>query len=184
MFQPPTEGEFQTLELLWKHLHNFARAQGYAVFTLSSNMTHKKIEIGCDRSGTQNPNKNSSKTVTSRKIYCLFRIYARKYANSTTWTLKAKNPEHSHDSTEIIMEHTASTIFNEQETPKISQMSGSLLIPRQIQAQLYIQRESDRPVILQDIYKQVNKIKKDKQKGRRPVVALIDTSKKTICIST
>ncbi|MBW0475524.1 hypothetical protein O181_015239 [Austropuccinia psidii MF-1] len=134
MLEPPTEGEFQTLELLWQHVHNVARAQWYSVSTLRSNMTHNQIEIGCDRSGNQNPNKNSSKTVTSRNIDCPFRLYAQKYSKSTTCILKVKNPEHSHDSIENIMAHTAFRKFDEQETSQISQISESLLIPRQIQA--------------------------------------------------
>ncbi|MBW0485440.1 hypothetical protein O181_025155 [Austropuccinia psidii MF-1] len=111
-------------------------------------MTHNQIEIGCDRSKTQNPNKNSSKTVTSRKLECPFRLYARKYAQKITWTLKVKNPEHSHDATENIMAHPTFRKFNEQETSQISQMSESLLLPRQIQAQLCSQREYERAVIL------------------------------------
>ncbi|MBW0575764.1 hypothetical protein O181_115479 [Austropuccinia psidii MF-1] len=140
-------------------------------------MTHNQIEIGCDRSGTPNPNKSPSKTVTSRKLDYPFRLYARKYAESTTWTLKVKNPEHSHDATENIMAHHAFRKFNEQETSQISQMSESLLMPRKIQAQLCSQRESDRPVILHNTYNQVKKIKKDKLQGRRPIDALIDTLK-------
>ncbi|MBW0467987.1 hypothetical protein O181_007702 [Austropuccinia psidii MF-1] len=120
----------QTLELLWKHVHNVARAQGYAVSTLRFNMTQNQIEIGCDRSGTPNPNKSPS-----RKLECPFRLYARKYAKSTTWTLKVKNPEHSHDATENIMAHPAFRKFNEQETSQIAQMSELLLMPRPIQAQ-------------------------------------------------
>ncbi|MBW0543294.1 hypothetical protein O181_083009 [Austropuccinia psidii MF-1] len=91
-------------------------------------MTHNQIEIGCDRSGTPNLNENSSKTVTSRNIDCPFRLYARKYAKSTTWTLKVKNPEHSHDAIENIMEHAVFRKFHEQETSQISQISESLLI--------------------------------------------------------
>ncbi|MBW0555982.1 hypothetical protein O181_095697 [Austropuccinia psidii MF-1] len=134
MLQPPTEGEFKTLEILCQHVHNVARAQGYAVSTLRSNMTHNQIEIGCDRSGTPNPNKRSSKTVTSRKLDCPFRLYARKYAKKTTWTLKVKNTEHNHDATENTMAHPAFRKFNEKETSQISQMSELLLITRQIQA--------------------------------------------------
>ncbi|MBW0533599.1 hypothetical protein O181_073314 [Austropuccinia psidii MF-1] len=177
MLQPPTKGEFQTLELFWQQVHNVARAQVYSVSTLRSNMIHKQIEIGCDRSGTPNAKKNPSKTVTSRKLHCSFRLYSRKYANSTTWTLKVKNPQHSHDATENIMAHPAFRKFNEQETSQIAQMPESLLMPRQIQAQLCSQRKSERPVILQDIYNQVKKIKKDKLQGRRPIDALIDTLK-------
>ncbi|MBW0551554.1 hypothetical protein O181_091269 [Austropuccinia psidii MF-1] len=140
-------------------------------------MTHNQIEIGCERSETPNANKNPSKTVTSRKLECPFRLYAIKYAKSTTWTLEVKNPEHSHDATENIMAHPAFQKFNEQKTSQISQISESLLLPRQIQAQLCSQRESDRPVILQGIYNQVKKIKKDKLKGRRPIDAFIYTLK-------
>ncbi|MBW0559451.1 hypothetical protein O181_099166 [Austropuccinia psidii MF-1] len=114
-------------------------------------MTHNQIEIGCDRSGTPNTNEHPSKTVTSRKLDCPFRLYAIKYAKSTTWTLKVKNTEHSHDATEYIMPHLSFRKFNEQETSQIAQMSESLLMPRQIQAQLCRKRESDRPVILQYI---------------------------------
>ncbi|MBW0536597.1 hypothetical protein O181_076312 [Austropuccinia psidii MF-1] len=134
MLKPPTEGEFQTLELSWQHVHNFARAQGYAVSTLRFNMTHNQIEIGCERSGTPNPNKNSFKTVTSQNLDCPFKLYSSKYAKSTTWTPKVKNPEHSHDASENIMAHPAFRKFNEQETSQISQISESLLIPRKIQA--------------------------------------------------
>ncbi|MBW0590111.1 hypothetical protein O181_129826 [Austropuccinia psidii MF-1] len=133
-------------------------------------MTHNQIERVCDRSGT-------SKTFTSRNLDCLLRLYSRKYAKSTTWTLKVKNPEHSHDATENIVAHPAFRKFNEQEKSQIAQMSESLLMQRQIQAQLCIQRESDGPVIFQDIYNQVKKIKKDKLQGRRPIYALIDTLK-------
>ncbi|MBW0585319.1 hypothetical protein O181_125034 [Austropuccinia psidii MF-1] len=140
-------------------------------------MTHSQIEIGCDRFGTPNPNKSPSKTVTSRKLDCPFKIYARKYAKTTTWTLKVKNPEHSHDAIENIMAHPAFRKLNEQETSKIAQMSESLLMPRPIQAQLCSQRESDSPVILQEIYNQVKKIKKDKLQGRRPIDSLIETLK-------
>ncbi|MBW0491568.1 hypothetical protein O181_031283 [Austropuccinia psidii MF-1] len=80
------------------------------------------------------------------------------------------------------MAHSPFRKFNEQETSQISQMSESLLLPRQIQAQLFRQRESDRPVILQDIYNQVKKIKKDKLKGRRPIDALSDTLKEEIFV--
>ncbi|MBW0534008.1 hypothetical protein O181_073723 [Austropuccinia psidii MF-1] len=100
MLQNPTEVKFQILELLWQHVHNVSRAQEYAVSTMRSNMTHIQIEIGCDRSGTPNCNKNSSKTVTSRMLECPFQLHARKYAKSTTWALKVKNPEHRHDATE------------------------------------------------------------------------------------
>ncbi|MBW0536232.1 hypothetical protein O181_075947 [Austropuccinia psidii MF-1] len=158
MLQPPTEGEFQTLELLWQHVHNVARAQGYAAPNLRSDMTHNQVEIGCDRSGMPNANKRPSKTVTSRKIDCPFKLYARKYSKSTTWTLKVKNPERSHDATENIMAHPAFRKFNEQETSQIAQMSESLLLPRQIQAQLCSQRESYRPVILQDIGSLLSKL--------------------------
>ncbi|MBW0580833.1 hypothetical protein O181_120548 [Austropuccinia psidii MF-1] len=106
-----------------------------------------------------------------------FRLYARKYAKSNAWTLKVKNPEHSHDSIENIMVHPAFRKFNEQETSQTAQMSESLLMPRKIWAQLCSQRESDRPVILQYIYNQIKKVKKDKVQGRRPIDALIDTFK-------
>ncbi|MBW0535448.1 hypothetical protein O181_075163 [Austropuccinia psidii MF-1] len=136
MLQPPTEGEFRTLELLWQHVHNVARPHGYAVSTVRSNMTYNQIKISCERSGTPNANKIPSKAVTSTKLYCPFRLHARRYSKSTTWTLKFKNPEHSHDATENIMEHPAFRKFNEQETSQISQMSESLLMPRKIWAQL------------------------------------------------
>ncbi|MBW0590829.1 hypothetical protein O181_130544 [Austropuccinia psidii MF-1] len=174
MLQPPFD---QILELLWQQVHNVSRSQGYAVSTLGSNMTHNQIEICCDRYGTPNPNKNSTKTVTARKLDFPIRLYYRKYANITTWTLKVKDPEHGHDGTENIMAHPAFRKFNEQETSQIAQRSESLLIPRQIQAQLCSQREFDRPVILQDIYNQIKKIKKDKIQGRRPIDSLIDTLK-------
>ncbi|MBW0461262.1 hypothetical protein O181_000977 [Austropuccinia psidii MF-1] len=114
MLKPPAEGKFHTLELLSQNVHNVARAQGYAVLTLRSNMTHNQIEIGCDRSGTPSANKNPSKTVTSRKLDCPFRLCARKYAKSTTWTVKVKNAEHSQDATETTMAHLAFRKFNEQ----------------------------------------------------------------------
>ncbi|MBW0564781.1 hypothetical protein O181_104496 [Austropuccinia psidii MF-1] len=86
-------------------------------------MTHNQIEIGCDRYGIPNPNKSPSKKVTSRKLDFHFKLYAKKYAKSTTWTLKVKNPEHSHDATENIMAYPAFKKFNEQETSQVSQMS-------------------------------------------------------------
>ncbi|MBW0488175.1 hypothetical protein O181_027890 [Austropuccinia psidii MF-1] len=88
-------------------------------------MTHNQIEIGCETSGTPNPNKTSSKTVTSRKIDFPFRRYSRKYAKSSTWTIEVKNTEHSHDATENIMEHPDFRKLNEKQTSKISQMSES-----------------------------------------------------------
>ncbi|MBW0478788.1 hypothetical protein O181_018503 [Austropuccinia psidii MF-1] len=94
-------------------------------------MTHNQIELGSERSGTPNANKNPSKTVTSRKLYCSFRLYAQKYAKRTTWTLKVKNPEHRHDATENIMTHPAFRKFNDKETSQIAQISESLLMPRQ-----------------------------------------------------
>ncbi|MBW0483773.1 hypothetical protein O181_023488 [Austropuccinia psidii MF-1] len=140
-------------------------------------MTHNQIEIGYDRSGTPNANENPSKTVTSRKLDCPFRLYARKSAKSTTWTLKVKTPEHSQDATKNIMAHPAFRNFNEQDTSQISQMFESLLMPRKIQAQSFSRRESERPGILQDNYNQIQKIKKDKLQGRRPIYAPIDTLK-------
>ncbi|MBW0553805.1 hypothetical protein O181_093520 [Austropuccinia psidii MF-1] len=177
MLQPPTKGEFQTLEILWQHVHNVDRDKGYAVSILRFNITHNQIEIGCDWSWTPNPNKNSFKTVTSRNLDCPFILYSRKYSKKTTWALKVKNPEYSHDATENIMAHSSFRKFNEQETSKISQISESMLMPRKIQAQLCSQRESDRPSILQEIYNQVKRINKDKLQGRRPIYALIDTLK-------
>ncbi|MBW0572672.1 hypothetical protein O181_112387 [Austropuccinia psidii MF-1] len=177
MLQPPIEGEFQAIEILWQHVHNDFWAQGYALSTLRSNMTHNQIKIGCDRSGTPNANKSPSKTVTSRKLDYPFRFYSRKYAKSTNWTLEIKNHENSHDATENIMAHPAFMKFNEQETSQTAQSFESLLMPRQIQAHLCSKRESDRPVILQDIYNQVEKIKKDKLQGRRAIDSLIDTLK-------
>ncbi|MBW0530516.1 hypothetical protein O181_070231 [Austropuccinia psidii MF-1] len=140
-------------------------------------MTHNQIERGFGRSGTPNPHKNTSKTVISRNFDCPFMLYGINYSKSTTWTLKVKSPEHSNDSTENIMANPAFRKFNEQERAKIAQMSESWLILRQIQAQLCSQRESERPVILQDIYNQVKKIRKDKLQGRRPIDSLIETPK-------
>ncbi|MBW0461636.1 hypothetical protein O181_001351 [Austropuccinia psidii MF-1] len=174
MLQPPTEGKFQTLELLFQHVNNVSSAQRYSVSTLSSNMTHNQIEIGCDKSGTPNPNKNSSKKFTSRKLYFTFRLYSRKYFKSTTWTLKFKNSENSHDATENIMEQPAFRKLNEQETTQISQISESLLMLMQIKAQFFIQRESERLLVLQDTYNQINK---NKLQDRRHIDALIDTLK-------
>ncbi|MBW0538149.1 hypothetical protein O181_077864 [Austropuccinia psidii MF-1] len=114
-------------------------------------MACNQIETGFDRSGTLNPHKPSSKTVTSTKLYCSFRIYVRKYAESTTLTLKVKNTEHGDDATKISMARPAFRKFNEQETSQISQMSESLLVPRHIWGQLCSQRESERPLILQHI---------------------------------
>ncbi|MBW0479645.1 hypothetical protein O181_019360 [Austropuccinia psidii MF-1] len=91
--------------------------------------------------------------------------------------LKSKNPEHSHDSTENILVHPPFRKFNEQEPSQICQMSESLLMPRRFQAQLCNHRDSDKPVILQDIYNKFKEIKKDKIQGRRTVDALIDTLK-------
>ncbi|MBW0492361.1 hypothetical protein O181_032076 [Austropuccinia psidii MF-1] len=151
MLQPLTEGDFKTLGLLWKHVHNVARDQGYYASTLRSNMTHNQIEIGFDRSGSPNTNKKASKTVTSRKLDCPLRLYSRKYAKKTTWKLKVKNPEHSHDAIKNIMDHPAFRKFSEQEKSQIAQISESLLLPRKIQAQFCSQREYYGPVILQDI---------------------------------
>ncbi|MBW0532933.1 hypothetical protein O181_072648 [Austropuccinia psidii MF-1] len=123
MLQCPTEGEFQNLELVWKHVHNGSRVEGYTVSTLRSNMTQNQIEIGFDRSGTPNSHKKSSKTVTSRKLDFPFEIYARKFAKSTTWTLKVRNSENSYDATENIMAHPAFRKLNEQEIYQISQIS-------------------------------------------------------------
>ncbi|MBW0567225.1 hypothetical protein O181_106940, partial [Austropuccinia psidii MF-1] len=127
--------------------------------------------------GPHIPTKISSKTLTSRNIYCPFRLSARKYVNSTTWTLEVTNPEHSHDATENIMAHPALRKFNEQETFQITQMSESLLIQRHIQAQFCSQREAYRPVIPQDINNQVKKIKKYKLQCRRPIYVLVETLK-------
>ncbi|MBW0584781.1 hypothetical protein O181_124496 [Austropuccinia psidii MF-1] len=101
------------------------------------------------------PTKAPPKQSPQESLTFPFVIFARKYAKSTTWTLKVKTPEHSHDATENIMAHPAFRQFSEQETSQIAQTSESLLLPRQIQAQLCSQRESDRPVIVQDIYNQV-----------------------------
>ncbi|MBW0557348.1 hypothetical protein O181_097063 [Austropuccinia psidii MF-1] len=135
MLQPPSAGEFQTLELLFQHLNNAFKDQGYSFSTLRSNITHNPIEIACDRSRTHNLYKNFSKTFTSRKPDWQFRIYARKCVESTTWTLEVKNPEHSHDATENIISYAAFRKFNEKEKFQIAQMYASLFIPRQIQAQ-------------------------------------------------
>ncbi|MBW0502555.1 hypothetical protein O181_042270 [Austropuccinia psidii MF-1] len=140
-------------------------------------MTQNKIKIGCDRCETPNPYKNSTKTLTSRKLDCPFRTYARKYSKSTTWTLKVKKPEHSHDATEDSMEHPAFRKFNEEEISKLAQISESLFIKRKVLAQLCIQRESERSVILQGIYSQVKRIKKNKLQGRRVIDALFETYK-------
>ncbi|MBW0492835.1 hypothetical protein O181_032550 [Austropuccinia psidii MF-1] len=140
-------------------------------------MTQKQIEIGCDRSGTPNLHKNTSKAVTLRNLDCSFRLYEIKYANSTTWTLKSKNPEHSHYAIENIRAHTSFRNSNDKEISQIAQISELLPMPRQSKAQLHIQSETDRPLILKDIYSQVNKIKKDKLKGGRPIYSLIDTLK-------
>ncbi|MBW0591288.1 hypothetical protein O181_131003 [Austropuccinia psidii MF-1] len=75
------------------------------------------------------------------------------------------------------MEHPVFRKLNEQETSQIAQMSESLLLARQILAQLCSQRESASPVILQAIYNQAKKIKRDKLQGRKPIDALIDTLK-------
>ncbi|MBW0551750.1 hypothetical protein O181_091465 [Austropuccinia psidii MF-1] len=133
--------------------------------------------MGCDRSGTPNPHKNTSKTVTSPNIDFPFRLHFRKYANITTWTLQVKNPEHSHDATLNIMTPPSFRKLNYQKTSQIAHLSESLLIPRQIKPQLFSQRESDMPIVLQDIYNQVKKIKKDNLQVRRPIDTLIDNLK-------
>ncbi|MBW0565049.1 hypothetical protein O181_104764 [Austropuccinia psidii MF-1] len=140
-------------------------------------MTHIQIQIGYNRYIKPNSHESSSKIVTSRRLDLPFILYAIKYANSTTCTLKLKNHEKGHDSIENIMENPAFRNLYEKETSQITQILGSLLIPRQIQAQLCIQRESGSPVILQDIYNQFKKIKKDRLQGRIPIDALIETLK-------
>ncbi|MBW0531200.1 hypothetical protein O181_070915 [Austropuccinia psidii MF-1] len=80
------------------------------------------------------------------------------------------------------MAHPAFRKFNKKETSQIAKISESLLLPRPIQAQLFSQRESDRPLILQDIYNQAKKIKQDKLQGRNPIDSLIDTLKEEIFV--
>ncbi|MBW0518915.1 hypothetical protein O181_058630 [Austropuccinia psidii MF-1] len=99
-------------------------------------MTHNQIEIGFHRCRTPNSHKSPSKTVTSRNLDCPFKLYSRKYAKSSTWTLKVKNPEQRHDAIVNTMEHPAFRKLNVQETSQNYQMSLSLLIPRKIKAQL------------------------------------------------
>ncbi|MBW0462592.1 hypothetical protein O181_002307 [Austropuccinia psidii MF-1] len=177
MLELPIEGEFQTLELLSKNVINVSWEKGYSGSSLRFNMTQNQIEICCDRSGTPNSHKTFPKTVTSRNLDCPVRLLWKKDSKSTTWTLKVKNPEQIHYATEAIMSHPTFRKFNKQETSQIVQMSESLLITRQIQAQLSSQREPESPAILQDIYNQVNKIKKDRIQGRIPIDALIGTLK-------
>ncbi|MBW0569840.1 hypothetical protein O181_109555 [Austropuccinia psidii MF-1] len=140
-------------------------------------MTHNQIEISFDRSGTPNPHRNTYKTVTSRNLDFPFRIYARKYAKSTIWTLIVNPPEHHHDATKNIMANLTFSNFSEQETSQIAQIYESLLMPRQIQAKLCSQRETDSPLILQEIYNQVYKIKKEKMQGKMNIYSLIDILK-------
>ncbi|MBW0470406.1 hypothetical protein O181_010121 [Austropuccinia psidii MF-1] len=75
------------------------------------------------------------------------------------------------------MAHPSFQKFNDQEASQIAQMSESLLITRQIQAQLCNQRENNRPLIPQSIYNKVKKIKVDRLQGRRPIGSLIETLK-------
>ncbi|MBW0576790.1 hypothetical protein O181_116505 [Austropuccinia psidii MF-1] len=127
--------------------------------------------------GPQIPRKDPPKQSTQERLNFLLDFMPENIPRVPIELLKSKNLEHNHDATKNIMEHPAFRKFNEQETSQISQISESLLIPRQIQAQLCSQRESDRPLILQDIYNQVKKIKKDNLKGRKPIDSLIDTLK-------
>ncbi|MBW0467672.1 hypothetical protein O181_007387 [Austropuccinia psidii MF-1] len=129
MLQPPLKVNFRHLSIFGR-MHNVAKEQGYSVSTLRSNMTHNQIEIGCYMSGTPNPHKKTPKTVTSRKLDCQFRCYARKYGKSTTWTLKVKSPEHSYNATENIMAHPSFREFNEQAKSHMSQISETLFMSR------------------------------------------------------
>ncbi|MBW0560323.1 hypothetical protein O181_100038 [Austropuccinia psidii MF-1] len=145
-------------------------------------MNHNQIKTGLNRSRTPNSYKNSFKKSIYRELDCSVRLYSRKYSKSATWTLELKNPdkinpENSNSSTGNIMAHPALRRFNKQETSQITHMSGSLLMPRKIQSQFFSHKDPERPVIPQYIYNQVQKIKKDKLQGRRPIDNLIDTLK-------
>ncbi|MBW0523824.1 hypothetical protein O181_063539 [Austropuccinia psidii MF-1] len=151
MLQPPTEGEFQTLELLWQHVHNVARAQGHAVFTLRSNMTHNQIEIGCDRSGTLNPKKILQKQSLQESLTVHLHFMPEKMPRVPLALLKSKILTIAIMPLKISWHILLLRKFSEQYTSQIAQMSESLLMPRKIQTQLCSHRESDRPLILQDI---------------------------------
>ncbi|MBW0477752.1 hypothetical protein O181_017467 [Austropuccinia psidii MF-1] len=170
MIQLPSEGKFQPLELLWKHVHNVSREQGYAMSTLRSNMTHNKFSIGGDRSGTPNSHRKSSKKVTLRNIDCAFIICARRHSKCTTLTLKVKRPAHSHDATESIMLHPHFVRFNEKGNSHISHYkanSGQIMyLEGSLQAcntSRYLQPSQEK--------------KKEKLKGRLPIYSSIDTLK-------
>ncbi|MBW0463042.1 hypothetical protein O181_002757 [Austropuccinia psidii MF-1] len=139
-------------------------------------MTHNQIGIGCDRYGTPNPHK----TVTSIMLDCQFILYSRKYGKSTTWTLKIKNPEHSYDSIKNIIANPAFRKFNEQKTSQIPQMSESLLIQRQIQAQLCSQRESESLYFIKKFTTKSRKSTKTNCKAEVPLILLLTPSKKKI----
>ncbi|MBW0499732.1 hypothetical protein O181_039447 [Austropuccinia psidii MF-1] len=105
-------------------------------------------------------------------------IHERRYAKSTTCTLKVENPKKVHDATENFIAHSSFRKLDEKGTSQCAHIPESIQIERKIQAKFFSHGKPDRLLILKDVYSKVKKIKKDSLQGRRPIDALIDSLKK------
>jgi hypothetical protein len=84
--EPPTEQVFETREELLASIQQHALAHGYAITTVSSSRD-RNITLGCDRGGYYHDRINAPEGAKRRKtstkrIGCLFRLYAKKLNNN------------------------------------------------------------------------------------------------------
>jgi hypothetical protein len=107
--EPPNEEVFETREQLIASIQQHALSHGYAITTISSNLS-RNTTFGCDRGGVycdriNAPDGAKRRKTSTKRIGCPFRLYAKKL-NSGQWEIQVRNSTHNHEADDNMIGHS------------------------------------------------------------------------------
>jgi hypothetical protein len=107
--EPPKEEVFETREQLIASIQQHALSHGYAITTISSNLS-RNITLGCDRGGVYHDRIKAAegakrRRTSTKRTGCPFRLYGKKLANNH-WQIQVRNPSHNHEANDNMIGHS------------------------------------------------------------------------------
>ena len=176
---PPTDAQYDSLELAVTAINDFARKCGYAVSVLRSKRTKqgikKTVRLCCDRGRVYRPRQDASSRVrqsTTLAIECPFAISLRLQHDTNTWLITYENTSHNHGPSPASTHHIQRTLELSRKSENIHSQLRQGLTTRQVLTGL----RSDDPdscLISRDVHNCRKKLHADFLAGRTPIQALL-----------
>jgi hypothetical protein len=176
----PSEGVYDSCELLLAAINSWAKPRGYAFTTGKSSKSPNgrvKVVFACDRNG-QPPNAaiERKRRTCTRGTGCKLSVLAKQSLDGSSWVLSHRPGQefglHNHAPSEDPCAHPAHRHLTGDDIRVVSSLAASGAAPREIRTYLY--NNSVTLATQKDIYNRIGAARRDLREGQSSIQALVD----------